>query len=158
MYVVVFDSFFIVVFLLFALGLGYQAYLALHGIIVILTIIFFIAITIFTVFIMAAKAVEGRSSKANKPLIIWNLFLSLVASAISLYTCYLFMRDLRIYDDSLWGMVGVVISIIFGGFLWLATTSGWVQALCTDDPTSFSYKGFLLELIAAGAFYALVNF
>lgn len=152
------DSFMIAVFLLFALGVGYQAYLALHGVMFVLTMIFFLAITAFTVFMLVMKAMGSRSSRLSKPLVLWNLFLSLIASAISLYTCNLFMQDLRLYDDSLWGMVGLIIGVIVGGFLWLTTTAGWIQALGTDEPASFSYKGFLLELIAAGAFYALVNF
>lgn len=152
-----FESFCFILYLLILFALGYKVYSALHGFIAILTIIFFIAITVGTVVIMVAKAVDCRSSKASKSIIIWNFFLSFIASVISLYTCYLFMKDLRIYDDSLWGMVGVIISTIFGGGLWLMSTAGWVQAIVTDDPTSFNYKGFLLEIIAAGVLYWLTH-
>lgn len=157
MVIVFFDSFIIVVFLLFALGLVYEAYLTLHGIIFTLTIIFFLAITILTVLMMIVKVNESLHCAMDKPLIIWNLFLSLISSIVSLYTCYLFMSDLRAYDDGLWGMIGFIIGIVVGGTIWLASIVGWIQAICIDHPASFNYRGFLLELIAAGGFYALVN-
>ena len=153
-----FDSFMVAVFLLFALGLGYQAYLALHGTVFILTIIFFAAITILTVLSLINKAKESARCAQSKSLTAWNIFMSTVSSAIGLYICHLFMQDLRIYDDGLWGMIGFIIGLFVGGALWLFTVAGWIEALDTAYPASFNYKGFLKELIAAGIFYALVNF
>lgn len=151
-----FDSFMIAVFLLFAFGLSYQAYLALHGIVFILTIIFFVVIAIFTVVVLIDKAKLSVSCAMSKPLIAWNLFMSTISSAISLYTCHLFMQDLRIYGDWILDMILFVVGLGVGGCIWLFTISGWIEALATDYAASFSYKGFLKELIAAGIFYALV--
>lgn len=153
-----FDSFMIAVFLLFALGLSYQAYLALHGIVFILTIIFFVAITIFTVVVLIDKAKQSVSCEMSKFLIAWNLFMSTVSSTISLYTCHLFMQDLRIYGDGILDMIFFVVGLGVGGCIWLFTIGGWIEALVTDYAASFNYKGFVKELIAAGIFYALVYF
>lgn len=156
--IIFFDSFMIAVFLLFALGLGYQAYLALHGIVFILTTIFFAAITVYTVFILICKAKESARCAESKPRIVWNLFLSTVSSAVSLYTCHLFMRDLRIYGDGIGDMIGFAVGLVVGGAIWLYTLACWAEALDTAYPASFNYKGFIKELIAAGIFYALVFF
>lgn len=153
-----FDSFMIAVFLLFALGLSYQAYLALHGIVFILTIIFFVVIAIFTVVALIDKAKQSVSCAMSKPLIAWNLFMSTISSAISLYTCHLFMQDLRMYGDGIGDMIFFAVGLVVGGCIWLFTIGGWIEALATDYPESFNYKGFLKELIAAGIFYALVHF
>lgn len=153
-----FDSSLILIFLLIAFALGYQAYAALHGIIFILTIIFFAAISILTVIILISKASESTRTKESRPKILWNLFMSTIASVVSLYTCNLFMRDLRIYGDGMWDMIGFIIGLMVGGAIWLFTTAGWIEALDMDHPASFSYKGFLKEMIAAGVFYALVHF
>lgn len=153
-----FDSFMIAVFLLFALGLAYQAYLALHGIVFILTTAFFVAITIYTIFVLICKARESVRCAESKPRIAWNLFLSTVSSAISLYTCYLFTRDLRLYGNGIGDMLTFAFGLVVGGALWLFTITCWIEALNTAYPASFSYKGFLKELMAAGIYYALAFF
>ncbi len=152
------DSFMIAVFLLFAFGLGYQAYLALHGIIFVLTLIFFAAISIFTVFALVCKAKDSVSCAESKPKIAWNLFMSTISSVISIYICHLFMQDLRIYGDGIGDMIFFVVELFVGGIIWLYTICGWIEALDTAYPASFNYKGFLKELVAAGVYYALVNF
>lgn len=148
MVIVFFDGFMIAIFLLIALGFAYQAYLALHGIVFVLTIIFFAAITIFTIAVLIDKARVSLRCAMSKPQISWNLFMSTVASAISLYTCHLFMRDLRIYGDGIGDMIFFVVGLIVGGGLCLYTISGWIEALATDYPSSFNYKGFFKELAA----------
>ena len=151
MVVFFFSPFLLAVFILFAVGLAYEAYITLHGVIVIIAMLLFVVEVIVGIIALLAKAEYHRnnSNRTTK----WHVVMSLIASMLHLYTSYLVLRDIRSYGDGIFDMIAFVFGLMICGALWLYSLLGWTEALADDG---FNYRGFLREVIVAAILVFLV--
>lgn len=144
MVVFFFSPFLLAVFILFAVGLAYEAYLTLHGVVFIIAVLLFVAEVIIGIISLLEKVKQNRlnSNRTTK----WHIVMSLIASMLHLYTSYLVLRDIRGYGDGIFDMIAFVFGLMICGALWLNSLLGWTKALADDG---FHYGGFLREVIVA---------
>lgn len=146
-----FSPFLLAVFILFAVGLAYQAYLTLHGVVFIIAALLFVAEVIIGIITLLAKAEHHRNNSTRTTK--WHVGMSLIASMLHLYTSYLVLRDIRSYGDGIFDMIAFAFGLMVCGALWLYSLLGWTEALADDG---FHYGGFLREVIVAAILVFLV--
>ena len=136
------SSFLLAVFLFFAVALGYQAYLAVHGVAFVLSIIVMLAQTALAVVLLIEKIKDHR--RDPNATTGGHVILSFAAAFICLIAAYLFAKDLPSYGTGFLDMICFIVGALFCGSMWVFTLGGFIQAI---SGAGFRYKYFALELL-----------
>ncbi len=144
------SSFLLAVFLFFAVALGYQVYLAVHGIALVLSILVMLVQTIITVICLVNKIkAHKREPKATTA---GHIIMSFIAAFVCLAAAYLFSKDLPSYGTGFMDMICFIVGTVFCGAMWFFTLGSFLTAVCDDG---FGYGRFFLELIPFAILFAL---
>ncbi|MFR2868521.1 MAG: hypothetical protein ACLTCK_11340 [Oscillospiraceae bacterium] len=144
------SSFLLAVFLFFAVALGYQAYLAVHGIALALSILVMLVQTVVAVVCLVNKI---KAHKQNpKATTAGHIIMSFIAAFVCLAAAYLFAKDLPSYGTGFMDMVCFIVGTVFCGGMWFFTLGGFVTAVSGDG---FGYGHFFLELIPFAILFVL---
>ena len=149
--VVFFSSSTIAVFLLFAVGLAYQSFLTVQGIMVVISGVIFLAEIIACCAVLISK-IKSHFSRYTVPTIT-DIIMTLISSILLLFVSYLFVCDIRSYGDGILDMICFFVGVFIVGALWFATLAGWIESVCDEG---FCYSGFFHELIGAAIILFLV--
>lgn len=145
-----FDSTLIAVFLFFAIALGYQAYLTVHGIIFAISIIILTIQAVLSIVILVHKAKQYKLNPKRTTL--WDMIMTLVAVAACFFNAYIFATDIRSCDDGLIGMLCFIVSLSVCGGLWLSSA---IECAAATIDEGFDYGSFLKEFLCFAILFVL---
>ena len=160
MIIIFFDLTVVLFFALAAIGLGLQAWGAINGFIGGLAIFLFVVEAIG----LAVMNIYHLFKPHNRTIVgIFKMLFALASSAVCLFISYLFLFDLGSYGDGFWDLINFILTIIFGGAIWLCQLGGAIATSCFiytsfseafDDDFSL-FTPILLQIVTAAIMYWL---
>ena len=157
-FVIFFDSSLICVFAIFAIALGYQAVSILHGAFLIIAITAFVIQSVLGICYVRGM-IKSRNSCQNDSVTSIDVFMTYIATAISLFSSYLYLADLSFgYGTGFWDLVAFAVALLACGVPWLYVLGCWTGAVCQEDRAGFNYWEFAKELFFFGIIVFLYFF
>ncbi len=137
------------VFLLFAFALGFATIEALQNILSSFSVfIFLYVVSVSIYYICKFNKLRYRSKDFS------DILMTLLASAICLFTSILFFSHLKVYGADFSDRISFAVEALCIGVPWLCVLSGWQKALM-EIGTHFNYDGFKEELLGFGIIFLI---